>query len=173
MRSLHTKHTSIWAFLHISHYGPVQSKCPPHWRSKKKRSINRCSFFPNHLMWNNIIFLTMLPTFFQTKHSTLIQSFVLLVFLFYYCKELLPQIYRGTHMLEIKLVTIIRRQILIVRASAGTVFSLFLSSLTKIWQWLCMANLFNEWLIQEERIMANCHTHIVPILTWIYIIILW
>lgn len=74
----------------------------------------------------------MLPSFFYTKQSALIQSFVSPVFLFYYCKELLLQIYRGTHMLEIKLVTIIRLQNLIVRASAGTVFSLFLSSLTKI-----------------------------------------
>lgn len=74
----------------------------------------------------------MLPIFFETKQSALRQPFVLPVFLFHYCKELLLQIYRGTHMLEIKLVTIIRLQNLIVRASAGTVFSLFLSSLTKI-----------------------------------------
>lgn len=67
----------------------------------------------------------MLPGFFETKQSALIRAFVLPVSLFHYFKELLLQIYRGTHMLEIKLVTIIRLQNLIVRASAGTVFFLF------------------------------------------------
>lgn len=74
----------------------------------------------------------MLPGIFEIEQSALIHPFVSPVSLFYYCGELLLQIYRGTHMLEIKLVTIIRLQNLIVRASAGTVSSLFLSSLTKI-----------------------------------------
>lgn len=66
----------------------------------------------------------MLPNLFENQ-GALRHYFVFPVFLFHYWKELLLQIYRGTHMLKIKLVTIIRLQNLIVRAFTGTVFLSF------------------------------------------------